>query len=230
MKPYYDHNDTQIYNSDFFSVMDSLGWKQGDFDLCLADPMYGNNVNTSLEKSRRADRKFKGLISEGKDWDLMASDAKPFDPYYFTKFKESVIWGGNHFSSRLPDESKWIIWDKRDGGASDDNADCEMAWTNLGGPARLYSHLWRGWIRAGEENIAVSGPKLHPFQKPVALQRFILSISKTTGPIIVPFMGSGPELVAAKEVGRKIVGCEIEERFCEAAANRLRQEMLVFSK
>jgi site-specific DNA-methyltransferase (adenine-specific) len=196
--------------------------------MCLADPMYGSNANTSGKASKRGDRTFKGCSPEGKDWDLMASDMEEFDPSPLLAYPEVVIWGANHFCSKLPNATKWIVWDKRDGGNSDDNADCELAWTNLPGPARLYSHLWRGWIRAGEENISCSGAKLHPFQKPVALMRFILSLSKTTGAILVPYMGSGPELVAAKEIGRKVVAFEIEERFCEAAANRLRQGVFAF--
>jgi site-specific DNA-methyltransferase (adenine-specific) len=222
LKPYYSHAGITIYHSAFTPI-----------DGCttvLADPMYGSNANTSGKTSRRGDRTFKGCSLEGKDWELVASDSEAFDPSPLLAYPEVVIWGANHFCSRLPDASKWIIWDKRGGGTSDDNADCELAWTNLSGPARLYSHLWRGWIRAGEENISRSGGKLHPFQKPIALMRFILSLSRTTGTVLVPYMGSGPELVAAKEVGRKAIGFEIEERFCEAAAKRLSQEVFDFTE
>ena len=224
MKLYYSHAGITIFNGPFDAAI-AADW---DCSTVLADPMYGNNVNTSGAKSKRGNREFKNCSLDGKDWNLLASDAEPFDPTPLLEYEEVVIWGANHFCSRLPNAPKWIVWDKRCGGASDDNADCEMAWTNLPGPARLYSHLWRGWIRGGEENISISGPKLHPFQKPVALMRFILSLSKTTGAVLVPYMGSGPELVAAKEIGRKAVAFEIEERFCEAAAKRLQQEILSF--
>lgn len=67
----------------------------------------------------------------------------------------------------------------------------------------------------------------HPTQKPVQVMRWL--VDKTTGVILDPFMGSGPTLIAAKEAGRKAIGIEIEERYCEIAANRCRQEVLGLS-
>jgi DNA modification methylase len=67
----------------------------------------------------------------------------------------------------------------------------------------------------------------HPTQKPVALMRRL--IGKTTGPLVIdPFMGSGTTVRAAKDLGRRAIGIEIDERFCEIAARRLAQEVLDF--
>lgn len=224
MKTYYEHAGITIYHADCRELLHELHG-----DLLLTDPMYGNRANIKGATSGRGERNFKGLAIKPKDWDLSARDDEPFDPAALLNFPEVILWGANHYSSRLPDSQSWIIWDKRAGGNSDDNADCELAWSNIGFPARVFTHLWRGWIRAGRENIAIQGDKLHPFQKPFALMCFCLNLSKTSGVVLDPFMGSGTTLEAAKYSGRKAIGIEIEEKYCEIAAKRLAQEVFEFA-
>ena len=124
----------------------------------------------------------------------------------------------------------WIIWDKLDGLTTSkrevgfsDNADVEMAWTNLGGPARLLRHRWTGLLQASE----IGQPRVHPTQKPVALMAQIIEWRTLPGDLVLdPYMGSGPVLRAAKDLGRRAIGIEIDERYCEIAARRLAQDVL----
>lgn len=74
------------------------------------------------------------------------------------------------------------------------------------------------------------GPKIHPTQKPTALLRRLLSIVPGANQTILdPFMGSGSTLEAAKSLGHKAIGIEIDEHYCEISANRCAQEVLELS-
>jgi len=67
----------------------------------------------------------------------------------------------------------------------------------------------------------------HPSPKPVALIGDLLLVATEPGETVLdPFMGSGTTLRAAKDLGRKAIGIEIEERYCEVAAKRLAQEVM----
>lgn len=127
----------------------------------------------------------------------------------------SIIWGGNYFPL-LPCQC-FLVWDKVQPEMFSTSM-VEMAWTNLGGPAKLFRRRVIGYH------------KEHPTEKPIELMRWCLSFAPEAQTILDPFMGSGTTLRAAKDLGRKAIGIEIEERYCEIAANRLRQSVLQFAE
>jgi site-specific DNA-methyltransferase (adenine-specific) len=66
----------------------------------------------------------------------------------------------------------------------------------------------------------------HPCPFPVSVPARAIETSKCNGVILDPFVGSGSTLVAAKAAGKRAAGIDIDERYCEMAANRLAQESL----
>jgi site-specific DNA-methyltransferase (adenine-specific) len=70
----------------------------------------------------------------------------------------------------------------------------------------------------------------HPTQKPISIIAPLIRCSASEGEVVLdPFMGSGTTLRAAKDLGRKAIGIEIEERYCEIAAKRMAQEVFEFA-
>jgi modification methylase len=68
---------------------------------------------------------------------------------------------------------------------------------------------------------------VHPAPFPLALANRVMGTT-LEGTVLDPFMGSGTTLRAAKNYGRRCIGIEISERYCEIAAQRLAQQVLDF--
>lgn len=228
MKPYYcdAKSGITIYHGDCREVLATLE----PVDLVLTDPPYGIGERTTRASNGRGKAVAGGFrFVESRDWLPVFGDDEPFDPTHLLPYPKIILWGANHYCDKLPGSSHWLIWDKREETASDDNADCEIAWSNLKGPARIHRQLWRGICRRGAENVAAGWSICHPTQKPIALMKWCIGQAKTDGLICDPYLGSGTTLRAAKDLGRKAIGIEIHEPYCEIAAKRLSQEVLEFT-
>lgn len=206
MTPYYEQDGVTIYHGDCREIVDLSA------DLVLSDPPY--NINWKPRVNHQ---------------DQQWVDDQPFDPRPWLLIGcEHVFWGANYYASLLPDSPDWLTWIKRpiDFDFSSDRrsyATTEMAWTDLGCRSRFMCHVWDGGMRAGHID---NRGFLHPAQKPLELMAWCLSFSKTRGIVLDPFMGSGTTLVAAKRLGRKAIGIELNEAYCEIAAKRLQQGAL----
>lgn len=209
MTPYYDQDGIVIYHGDCLDVLPSLEGVRA----IVADPPYGIGFDTDYTR-------FSGDRSNR--YEPVIGDDSPFDPSPFLDFDEVILWGANCFSSRLPLGS-WLIWDKRFENGKAWLSDAEVAWKKGGHGCYIFSKVWQGCVR--DENIQ------HPTQKSTVLMAWcIREHCKEKGTILDPFMGSGTTLRAAKDEGRKAIGIEIEERYCEIAANRLAQGVLPFGE
>jgi site-specific DNA-methyltransferase (adenine-specific) len=229
-RPYYEHAGITIYHGDCRKIVPSLGFG----GLVLTDPPYGVAHKTNyLSRGRarhkaaspRATRK-DGSVTKyfgGKDYPAVHNDDKPFDPTWLLNIGSArVLWGGNWYASLLPSTGGWLVWDKERPDDLD-QATCELAWTDCVKGVRRFRHLWHGLCRASADAL------VHPTQKPEALMRWCMSLrwTKDYTEVLDPYMGSGSTLRAAKDLGRKATGIEIEERYCEIAAKRLSQEVLL---
>lgn len=192
-------------------------------DLVHADPPYGVNERTKRGTNGRGETPSGKLHSgavKSRDWPAVHGDDRPFDPAPLLALQRPlVLWGANHYSDRVPGSPSWVVWDKREGTTSDDNADGELAWSNLGGPLRIFRHLWRGVCRASEH-----GAPLGPTQKPIALSTYVFQRAKLKpgALVFVPYLGSGPDLPAARAMGLRVVACDVERWCCDTAIGRLR--------
>lgn len=94
------------------------------------------------------------------------------------------------------------------------------AYFNSGFPLSFYKKVYE---------VATGNKKLHPAQKPIdRLQQYIQISTEKGHTVLDPFMGSGTTLVAAKNLNRYSIGIELEEKYCEIAANRLCQQVIEF--
>ena len=195
-----------IYHGDCREILPNL-WPA---DLLVTDPPYGIGRD-GKPSSTSSHGGHKGYAFMG--WDDRPPSLETFR-LMLSGIQDFVIWGANYFTPYLPPGPGWLIWDK---GQRIDQADGELAATSRKGPLRIFT-----LNRVALKNDGA----VHPTQKPLALMRWCLEFFPNAKTILDPFMGSGTTLRAAKDLGRKAIGIEIEERYCEIAAKRMVQEVL----
>lgn len=221
LAPGWASGNVRLYLGDCLEILPTLT----GIDAIISDPPYGMNYNPS--RSRTAVNVQRGLKLHDRQWTQIEGEAEAFDPRPLLCAPIVLLWGANHYANLLPTSKRWLVWDKRDGTPSDNQSDCELAWCNVGGSVRTHRQLWRGIARAGEENIATSGEKLHPHQKPVALMAWCIEQAKVPEGATVcdPYMGSGSTGIACIRTGRGFVGIEKDPAHYATALERIQREL-----
>jgi site-specific DNA-methyltransferase (adenine-specific) len=193
-----------LYLGDCRDVLPTLGRDV----VIVSDPPYGMGWKTPVSTKRPKS-----------GWSVVGDDA-PFDPSPLLSFP-CILWGANHYASRLTDSAGWLVWDKRCGMPSNDQSDCEMAFCNFGGSARMFRKTWNG----GGSLLAENGPDraIHPTQKPVTLMRWCLGFVPEGKTVVDPYMGSGSTGVAAIQMGRDFIGIEIDPEHFATACRRIEE-------
>ena len=213
MQPYYSDDLVTIYHGDCLEApLAMMG------DVLVTDPPYGIAHESGFASSWTG-------TAIANDGSLDARDAvlKVWAP-------GPAIVFGTWKRPRPTDTRAVLVWDK---GPASGMGDLSFPW-------RL-SHeevyvIGDGFVGRRDESVIKgftivtweSQGRAHPNAKPVPLMRYLIGRCPP-GDILDPFMGSGTTLVAAKEAGRKAIGIELEERYCEVAATRCSQEVLGLS-
>jgi DNA modification methylase len=227
MKPYYQDEAVTIYHGDCREVLPTLA----PCDLVLTDPPYGVAYVTARRLRRDELRtpvaNDATLDVVGEAWPMVMRALANNRHWYAFASPRKMAEAANLFR----DFKHILAWDKGNRGTVGDlTCGFGEAWEaifygmkgrrELAGPRprTVLRHDWSGTM-----------DPLHPTVKPVALLKRLAAMSSDVGEVVLdPFMGSGTTLRAAKDLGRKAIGIEIEERYCEIAAKRMAQEVLAF--
>ena len=219
-----------FYNADNLEIMAQYPDKY--FNLSIIDPPYGigESGQTNKSRSKLAVAKDYG----NKNWDN-APPPKEFFDELFRISKNQIIFGANHFISRIPfDSSCWIVWDKDNG--ANDFADCELAWTSFGTAVRKFKWRWKGMLQQNMKNKQV---RLHPTEKPIELySRILKNYAKENDKILDTHLGSNSISIAIDKANKldnmnlSFVGIELDKEYFDAGLKRFefahRQQTLNF--
>ena len=230
MSLYYEDEFVQLHHGDCRGIR---GWTTAD--VLVTDPPYGTQVvgggdvnHGGYGRRQNAARNSKHASTRegvGREGYVIANDLDTDCRDLALELwgeKPALVFG----SPRLPDPpGLWddrLVWHKQRPGMN-------------GGPWR-YTHesiYARGFVRNGNGNFSVltafpADQHMHIHAKPVALMESLLECAPP-GVIADPFAGSGSTLIAARNLGRKAIGVELEERYCELIVKRLSQQAFDFS-
>jgi site-specific DNA-methyltransferase (adenine-specific) len=252
VKPYYDEGGIQIYHADAREILPTLA--DASIDFILTDPPYGhNNNNGDLAHGRE---EALGLVKRGAampgEARPIANDgpeANELVRWAFGEFRRLLVPGGCCCCCCCggggpdPQFARWSLWLDETVGFKQavvwDKGGLGMGWHYR----RNYELLLIGerpgaackWYGGNDvpNVIRIGGIKPrendHPTPKPLELFWWVMQLHTLAGDLVLdPFMGGGTTLRAAKDLGRRAIGVELEEKYCEMAARRLSQEVLAF--
>ncbi len=219
-EPYYADDTVTIYHGDCREVMAGL-----DADVLVTDPPYGYSYASNRDDPawRNAAWRHEPIAgdesTEARDTILGAWGARP-----------GVVFG-SWKTLRPADTKAVLVWDK---GLASGMGDLAMPWKPNWEEIYILGSGFKGrrdsGVLSGYTVVTwASKGRQHPNEKPVKLLRDLVG-KCPPGVIFDPFMGGGTTLRAAKDLGRKSIGIEIEERYCEIAARRCAQEVMDFGE
>lgn len=221
---------SEVFNED---NMVGMAWYPDKFwDLAIVDPPYGIGESGGSNHSRSkafGSKSFGEKNSQKriipatqytkKEWDNNSPNIEFFNELIRVS-QNQIIWGANHFISRIPYDSPcWIVWDKDNSG---DFADCELAWTSFDTAVRKFKFRWNGML---QENMKDKETRIHPTQKPVALYRWLLDkYANPADKILDTHMGSQSSRIAAHQMGFDYWGWELDPDYFADGNKRFKEQ------
>ena len=219
IKSYYDHAGITIYHGDCREILPDL-----QADHIITDPPYDAKTHNGARY---------GLIETSSKIEFAPLDVAESVPLMLTA---SLGWVVAFCSLEMYGDYKRASGDSwtRAGFWRRTNGVPQFTGDRPGQPGEGIAIMhgpskkkWNGKGRHGfwEYPIVCGGP--HPTTKPLALMIALVQDFTQPGQVILdPYMGSGTTLRACKDMGRKAIGIEMEEKYCEMAAKRMSQEVL----
>lgn len=235
-KPYYEEEGITIFHGDCREILPHLS----NVDLVLTDPPYEAEAHTAQRRVKRD-----GGVMEVEPLEflpidthtrrLVASHISKLATRWvltFCQIEAAPLWRAEYELAGLK-YRRTCIWVKPDGMPQYSGDRPGMGYETFVAMHANGKSQWNGGGRHGvftfNKNDNGGYPNEHPTTKPSKLVKELVELfSNLGGTILDPFMGSGTTLRAAKDLGRKAIGIEIEEKYCEIAVKRLRQEVLKF--
>jgi len=211
-----DKNIT-LYNMDCMELLKNT--EDNYYDLAIVDPPYGIGESGKTNKTRGKLAKAKNYKSFSGD-DIESPNIKYFQELKRVS-KNQIIWGANHFISKIPfNSSCWVVWDKKNG--KTDFADCELAYTSFKTAVRIYSFQWQGMLQQDMKNKEI---RIHPTQKPVKLYEWLLqNYAKPNDKILDTHLGSGSIAIACNRLKYELTATELDSEYFEASVKRYKEQ------
>lgn len=204
----------ELFNIDCMEYMKTCKDKQ--FDIAIVDVPYGINASKGTWGSSNL-----GKVTDygKKNWDDNSPDQEYFNEMIRVS-KNQIVFGANHFISKIPFDSPcWIVWDKDN---SADFADCELAWTSFPTAVRKFKFRWNGMLQQDMKN---KEQRIHPTQKPVKLYQWLLeTYANKESKILDTHLGSGSIAIACHYFGCDFVGCEIDKEYFDKTKKRFEEQ------
>ena len=230
MTPYYEHAGITIYHGDCREILPTLS----RVDVVITDPPFSENTHSNA-KSNRSGSGAKAIDFKAIDFkaieDLLESLAPLCDGWIIANMDWRHI-AQLEFSPQPSFELvRFGVWVKTNPMPQISADRPANGWEGI---VYLYPRgkkkEWNGGGCHGNWIGPVVTDGAHPTGKPVEMvQTWVDRFTKIGATVLDPFMGSGTTLVAAKNLGRKAIGIEREEKYCEIAAKRLSQEAFDFT-